>query len=98
MKFTLLYDQEQSKAELIERLILKPWQGYCLKNWLNENHAQIYAPEHKVKRLLDRCGTLLLRDAPPGHHDTLTSYEGLGLSWNRCKVILRDDQFIEQRY
>lgn len=25
-------------------------------------------------------------------------YEGLGLSWNRCKVILRDDQFIEQRY
>lgn len=75
MKFTLLYDQEQSKAELIERLILKPWQGYCLKNWLNENHAQIYAPEHKVKRLLDRCGTLLLRDVPPEHHDTLTSYK-----------------------
>lgn len=25
-------------------------------------------------------------------------YEGLGLSWNRCKVILRDDQFIERRY
>lgn len=75
MKFTLLYDQEQSKAELIELLILKPWQGYCLKNWLNENHAQIYAPEHKVKRLLDRCGTLLLRDVPPEHHDTLTSYK-----------------------
>lgn len=75
MKFTLLYDQEQSKAELIERLILKPWQGYCLKNWLSENHAQIYAPEHKVKRLLDRCGTLLLRDVPPEYHDTLTSYK-----------------------
>ena len=75
MKFTLLYDQEQSKAELVERLILKPWQGYCLKNWLSENHAQIYAPEHKVKRLLDRCGTLLLRDVPPEHHDTLTSYK-----------------------
>lgn len=75
MKFTLLYDQEQSKAELIERLILKPWQGYCLKNWLNENHAQIYAPEHKVKRLLDHCGTLLLRDVPPEYHDTLTSYK-----------------------
>lgn len=75
MKFTLLYDLEQSKAELIERLILKPWQEYCLKNWLSENHAQIYAPEHKVKRLLDRCGTLLLRDVPPEYHDTLTSYK-----------------------
>ena len=75
MKFTLLYNQEQSKAELIDRLILKPWAGYCLKNWLSENHQQMFAPEHKVKRLLDRCGTLLLRDVPPGERDTLTSYK-----------------------
>lgn len=75
MKFTLIYNEEQSKAELIERLILKPWTGYCLKNWLSENHAQTYAPEHKVKRLLDRCGTLLLRDVPQAERDTLTSYK-----------------------
>ena len=75
MKFTLLYDEEQSKAELIERLILKPWAAYCLNNWLSDNHEQMDAPEHKVKRLLDRCGTLLLRDVPPGNRDTLTSYK-----------------------
>lgn len=56
-------------------MILKPWTGYCLKNWLSENHAQMFAPEHKVKRLLDRCGTLLLRDVPQDERDTLTSYK-----------------------
>ncbi len=28
-----------------------------------------------MKRLLDRCGTLLLRDVPPDERDTLTSYK-----------------------
>ena len=28
-----------------------------------------------MKRLLDRCGTLLLRDVPKGDQDTLTSYK-----------------------
>lgn len=54
---------------------MRKWTGYCLKNWLSENHGQPYAPEYKVKRLLDRCGTLLLRDVPKGGQDTLTSYK-----------------------
>ena len=29
-RFTLLYNQEQEKVELINELILKPWTGYCL--------------------------------------------------------------------
>lgn len=56
-------------------LILKPWTKYCLKNWLSANDKQPYAPENKVKRLLDRCGTLLLRDVPKGNRATLTSYK-----------------------
>ena len=32
-RFTLLYDKDQSKRELLEKLILKKWTGYCLKNW-----------------------------------------------------------------
>ena len=54
-----------------------PWRGYCLKNWLSDDHEQPYAPEHKVKRLLDRCGTLLLRDTPPDRRDTLTTYKDM---------------------
>lgn len=70
-----MYNEDQSKIELIEELILKYWSNYCLKNWLSDNHEQPYSPEIKVKRLLDRCGTLLLRDVPPDERDTLTSYK-----------------------
>lgn len=77
---------DQSKAELLEKLILKAWTNYCLKNWLSENHAQPYAPEHKVKRLLDRCGTLLLRDVPKGERDTLTSYKEMMIGSREVSV------------
>lgn len=95
MKFTLIYSEEQDKADLIERLILKPWTGYCLKNWLSENHTQTYAPEHKVKRLLDRCGTLLLRDVPQAKRDTLTNYKEMmigsrELSASACPEAIAD--------
>ena len=70
-----MYNEDQSKIELIEERILKYWSNYCIKNWLSENHDQPYSPEMKVKRLLDRCGTLLLRDVPPDERDTLTSYK-----------------------
>ena len=75
MKFTLLYNSEQSKAELIEQLILKSWADYCLRNWLNDNQHDKNSPECRVKRLLDRCGTLLLRDVPSDKRLTLTSYK-----------------------
>lgn len=54
---------------------MKYWSKYCLRNWLSDNHEQPYSPETKVKRLLDRCGTLLLRDVPSDERDTLTSYK-----------------------
>lgn len=54
---------------------MKPWQGYCLRNWLSFNNPQPNSPEEKVKRLLDRCGTLLLRDVPSEEKDTLSSYK-----------------------
>ena len=75
MKFTLLYNEEQNKADLIDQMILKPWTGYCLKNWLNDNSGNMLSPEIRVKRLLDRCGTLLLRDVPLDERNTLTSYK-----------------------
>ena len=74
-RFTLLYNQEQEKVELINELILKPWTGYCLKNWLNDGHGQTLSPEQKVKRLLDRCASLLLRDVPAKERDTLSDYK-----------------------
>lgn len=74
-RFTLLYNQEQEKVELIKELILKPWTGYCLKNWLNDGHGQSRSPEIKVKRLLDRCASLLLRDIPVKERDTLSDYK-----------------------
>lgn len=79
MKFTLLYNPEQSKAELIEQLILKPWADYCLRNWLNDNQHGKNSPECRVKRLLDRCGMLLLRDVPPDKRLTLTSYKEMAV-------------------
>lgn len=79
MRFTLFYNPEQSKAELIERLILKPWADYCLRNWLNDSRQGKNAPERRVKSLLDRCGTLLLRDVPPGERNTLTSYKEMAV-------------------
>lgn len=75
MKLTLLYNEEQSKAELIEQRILKPWADYCLNNWLNDNSGNTLSPEIRVKRLLDRCGSLLLRDIPLDKRNTLTSYK-----------------------
>ena len=79
MKFTLLYNPEQSKAELIEQLILKHWADYCLRNWLNDNQHGKNSPECRVKRLLDRCGTLLLRDVPSDKRLTLTSYKEMAM-------------------
>ena len=75
VKFTLYYSQEQDKADLISKQILEPWTGYCLRNWLSEHPDAPYSPEKKVKWLLDRCGTLLLRDVPEDSRDTLTSYK-----------------------
>lgn len=75
MKFTLLYSEEQNKAELIDQLILEPWADYCLKNWMNDHSGNALSPEIRVKRLLDRCGTLLLRDIPLDERNTLTSYK-----------------------
>lgn len=75
VRFTLLYNEEQSKRSLLEDLILKPWAGYCHENWLSANHGQAFAPEHKVKRLLDRCGTLLLQDVSPDDRETLSDYK-----------------------
>lgn len=64
---------------MIEQLILKPWADYCLRNWLNDNQHGKHSPECRVKRLLDRCGTLLLRDVPPDKRLTLTSYKEMAV-------------------
>ncbi len=71
---------------MLEQLILKPWNEYCMKNWLSENHEQSFAPEHRVKRLLDRCGTLLLRDVPQEERDTLTSYKEMVIGRREISV------------
>lgn len=42
---------------------------------MNGNSGNALSPEIRVKRLLDRCGTLLLRDIPPDERNTLTSYK-----------------------
>ena len=57
-----------------------------MKNWLSENHEQSFAPEHRVKRLLDRCGTLLLRDVPQEERDTLTSYKEMVIGRREISV------------
>ena len=41
-----------------------------------------------MKRLLDRCGTLLLRDVPPGERGTLTSYKEMEV--RRREINLSD--------
>ena len=41
-----------------------------------------------MKRLLDRCGTLLLRDVPPGERGTLTSYKEMEVG--RREINLSD--------
>lgn len=76
-------------------MILKPWNEYILKNWLSENHGQRFAPEYRVKGLLDRCGTLLLRDVPQEERDTLTSYKEMvvgrrEISVSSCPAAIAD--------
>ncbi len=42
---------------------------------MNDSPESYKAPENRVKRLLDRCGTLLLRDVPRDERNTLSDYK-----------------------
>lgn len=51
-KFTLLYDKDDNKVELLDNLLLKKWEDYC-------NDSNLFLNDN-VKNFLDRCGTFLL--------------------------------------
>lgn len=69
-------------ADLVPRLLVRPWKDYCLKQW-----------EHpRVRWFLDRCAYLLLRD---GAGDTLTDYKEIKqgrmeLSVSSCPSFIQD--------
>ena len=65
------YNETQSKRQIVEDVLLKPWTQYCLRHWMGGN-GKPGSPEQRVKRFLDGCAYLLLRDNPEG---TLTDYK-----------------------
>lgn len=56
---TFYCGDDQTWDEIIRREILPAWEEYCNSNWLSSNHEEVYAPERRVKRLLDRLGELI---------------------------------------
>ena len=65
------YNETQSKRQIVEDVLLRPWTQYCLRHWMGGD-GKPGSPEQRIKRFLDGCAYLLLRDAPEG---TLTDYK-----------------------
>lgn len=67
----IYYNETQSKRQIVEDVLLRPWTQYCLRHWMGGD-GKPGSPEQRIKRFLDGCAYLLLRDAPEG---TLTDYK-----------------------
>ena len=70
---TYFCGDEQTWAEVVEKVILPHWIQYCERNWISPNHEAVYAPEKRVKWFLDRLGWLLIS----GSDDIESEYKNM---------------------
>lgn len=56
-------DQAPDLMRLVETLFIEPYQDYILNNWLDNDKDMSDSMELRIKRYLDRLGSILLSDS-----------------------------------
>lgn len=81
-RMPVYYSETQSKRQIVEDVLLRPWTQYCLRHWMSAD-GKPGSAEQRIKRFLDGCAYLLLRDNPEG---TLTDYKEMTRGRNEIDV------------
>ncbi len=86
----VFWNEGQSKMEIVRDMLLPGWEEYCLRHWMGNGEQT--ESEQRIKRFLDGCAYILLRDNNAG---TLTNYKEMmigsrEISASACPACIAD--------
>lgn len=89
-RMPVYWHANQSKMEIVRDMLLPRWEAYCLRHWMGAKEQG--ATEAQIKRFLDGCACILLRDDPG---DALTSYKEMmigskEISASSCPAVIAE--------
>jgi len=89
-RMPVFWNEGQSKLEIVRDMLLPRWENHCLRQWMGQGGQT--EGEMRVKRFLDGCAYILLRDNSDG---TLTDYKEMiigskEISASSCPAFISD--------